>query len=448
MTGAGRGCDGCGRALSRHLVTGELAGGRGFALSALSGAADLLSPGELEALRAGRLDPEALAERGYLISGDEERAALRRAYLDFLDARESDELQLFFVPRYACNFGCAYCYQAGYQVADEQVRPEVVEAFFGYVRREFAGRRAFVTLFGGEPLLPGAEAQACLADFVERARAADLPLAVVTNGYHLEESLAVLGRARVQEIQVTLDGPRAVHDARRPLKGGGPTFERVAAGLDAALRAGHPVNLRVVVDRDNLGALPELAACAAARGWTSHPGFRAHLGRSYELHTCGPAPERLFDRLGLWRAFHALARERPEVLALVRPPFGVARALAERGALPPPLFDACPGCKTEWAFDFTGRIYACTATVGAEGEALGTFWPEVRLDEAAVEEWRGRDVLSIPECRECGLQLLCGGGCAALARRKTGRLQGPDCRPARELLELGLDLYLEEESAP
>ncbi|HOX46718.1 MAG TPA: radical SAM protein [Myxococcota bacterium] len=447
MAGAGRGCDGCGRSLSRHLVTGGLAGGRGFALSALSGAADLLAPGELEALRDGRLEPGELAARGYLVRGDEERAALRRAYLDFLDERERDEVQLFFVPRYACNFGCAYCYQAGYQVAAEPVRPEVVEAFFGYVRREFAGRRAFVTLFGGEPLLPGAEARTFLEDFAGRARAAGLPLAVVTNGYHLEDSLPALGRAELQEIQVTLDGPRAVHDARRPLKGGGPTFERVAAGLDAALRAGHPVNLRVVVDRDNLGDLPELAAYAAARGWTGHPRFKAHLGRSYELHTCGPAPGRLFDRLGLARAFQALARQRPEVLALVRPPFGVARELAERGALPAPLFDACPGCKTEWAFDFTGHIYACTATVGAEGEALGTFWPEARLDEAAVEEWRGRDVLSIPECRECGLQLLCGGGCAALARRRTGRLRGPDCRPARELIELGLDLYLGEERA-
>jgi uncharacterized protein len=432
--------------LSSHLVTGRLPGSqRGFALCALGGAADLLTPGELEDLQRGRLGLGALRERGYLVAEEEERAAFRRAYLDFLDARESDEVQLFFVPWYGCNFACGYCYQAGYPTQAEAVRPEVVAAFFDHVRRAFSGRRAFVTLFGGEPLLPGDEARAFLADFATRARAAGLALAVVTNGYHLADCLPLLERAELQEIQVTLDGPRAVHDARRPLGGGGPTFERIAAGIDLALAAGHPVNLRMVVDRDNLGALPGLAREAAARGWTSSPDFKAHLGRNYELHACGPHPGRLFSRLELGRAFHALAKAEPEVLGLVRPDFSVARALAERGELPGPLFDACPGCKTEWAFDARGRIYACTATVGAPGQALGTFFPEVSLDESAVEEWQGRDVTSIPECRACAARLLCGGGCAALALRRTGRLRGPDCRPVGELTALGLDLYLTEE---
>ena len=109
------------------------------------------------------------------------------------------------------------------------------------------------------------------------------------------------------------------------------------------------------------------------------------------------------------------------------------------------MFDSCPGCKTEWAFDYAGRIYSCTATVGKVGDELGTFYPQVSRRDDLIEEWQQRDVTSIPECRTCNLQLACGGGCAAVARNREGRLNAPDCRPVKELLEMGLSLYFGKE---
>ena len=52
--------------------------------------------------------------------------------------------------------------------------------------------------------------------------------------------------------------------------------------------------------------------------------------------------------------------------------------------MPSPVFDACPGAKSEWAFDYTGRIYSCTATVGKTEESLGRFFPSVQLDDDAM----------------------------------------------------------------
>jgi uncharacterized protein len=92
----------------------------------------------------------------------------------------------------------------------------------------------------------------------------------------------------------------------------------------------------------------------------------------------------------------------------------------QKTELPPPLFDACPGTKTEWAFDFTGNIYACTATVGKTGEELGSFFPERVLKDDIIEKISERDILSIKECRDCNVSLLCGGGCAAVAKSRNG----------------------------
>lgn len=429
--------------LSRHNTICRIPGsGSSIIVNPLAQSADLISEKEAAAARAGApVDPALWKERGYLVDPEEEARRYREAFAQFLEQRETDEVQLFFVPGYTCNFSCEYCYQSSYGQGFGEPDAAVIDAFFHYVRQHFAGRRRYVTLFGGEPLLPGPRRRAFLERFLARLAAEDLDLAVVTNGYHLLDYLDLLSRCRIREIQVTLDGVGATHDARRPLRGGGPTFDRIVAGIDAALDRGHPINLRMVVDKDNLEGLPELARFALARGWTANPAFKTQLGRSYELHECSARSDRLFDRASLYRAYVALAEQHPELLELHRPALSVTRALLDQGELPPPLFDACPGTKTEWAFDASGRIYACTATVGKPGEELGSFYPEVMLDQDAVEQYAGRDVLSIDPCRDCAAQLLCGGGCAAVAKTRHQSLNAPDCRPVAELVGLGARLY-------
>jgi uncharacterized protein len=53
----------------------------------------------------------------------------------------------------------------------------------------------------------------------------------------------------------------------------------------------------------------------------------------------------------------------------------------------------------------------------------------------------GINVTSIPECKECSVQLACGGGCASVSRNRTGTVYSPDCRPVKKLLELGFNAY-------
>lgn len=420
-----------------------------FIANLLHGSADLLTGDEARKVRSGNLEElEALfRERGYLAEPSEERALFRKKHREFLRRRDREEVQLFFVPRYACNFACSYCYQSGYRSDPRPLREEVTDAFFEYVGRELGERPAYVTLFGGEPLMPGRRARSSLEYFIARAEERGIDLALVTNGYHVTDYLDLVRPSSFREIQITLDGTRELHDRRRPLRSKAPgnagTFDRVTAGVDRALEEGHTVNLRVVLDRENMANLPELARFAAARGWTAAPGFKTQLGRNYELHSCQAYRGRLYDRAAFYGEVYRLMRTHPEVAGFHRPAFSFARFLFDHGELPEPLFDACPACKTEWAFDYTGTIYPCTATVGKRGEALGTFHPQVRLD-GNVRRWRERDITSIPECGDCPASLACGGGCGAVAGNRTGDILSPDCRPETELAAMGLSLYRQE----
>jgi uncharacterized protein len=420
-----------------------------FIVNILSGNADILNPSEAKRFLAKEvIADQAYIDKGYIVERKEEDKQFRLKYLDFLDARENDEIQLFYVPSYACNFNCSYCYQDGYMQTGRENEPEITGAFFRYIREHFQNRRKYVTLFGGEPLLDGINHRKSVERFLIGCADNNLDLAIVTNGFYLESYIPLLSGHKIREIQVTLDGTEAIHNQRRPLRNGEGTFSSIVKGIDAALAAGLPVNLRVVLDRENINSLPELARLAIERGWTSSPDFKTQLGRNYELHYCQSQQSRLYSRIDLYKDLYNLILDHPEILEFHKPAYSVSKFLFENGELPEPLFDSCPGCKTEWAFDFTGKIYSCTATVGKPGEELGTFYPHVELNSELIEKWQQRDVLTIKACTNCNLKLACGGGCASVAYNREKELYAPDCRPVKELLELGISLYgkLQEET--
>ena len=423
-----------------------------FIVNSLSGNADILTPEDAEKvlkIKNGGVvadDPltSELKEKGYLIDEAEERKLFRRKYLDFLDTRDQDEIQLFFVPNYSCNFACSYCYQDEYAPTKGELTTEIIDSFFDYIGKEFAGKRKYITVFGGEPLMNSPRQKESVSYLIKKATEVRLEVCFVTNGYTLVEYIDILRQGLIREIQITMDGTASVHNARRFLKGGGGTFDKIVAGVDACLENNLTVNLRMVIDKENIGNLSDLAQFASDKGWSSSPFFKTQIGRNYELHHCQSAENKLFSRISLYEELYALTKFNPHILEFYKPAYSISKFLAENGSMPDPLFDSCPACKTEWAFDYTGKIYPCTATVGKSDEELGTFYPEITLQKDLVDAWEMRDVTSIPECKACSMQLACGGGCGSVAKNTHGTICSTDCRPVKELLELGFGAYFNE----
>ena len=432
---------------SKHNIFSKIADSENFFIvNPLSGQADILDPQEAQKFAdKNLLDNEEFIEKGYLVNPQEEEQLFKKKYLDFLDERDNDEVQLFFTPWYTCNFDCSYCFQDEYTNPNEKVKTEVVDAFFSYIDEKFTGRQKYITIFGGEPLLNSPSKKESIKQVISGAKQRNLDIAIVTNGYHITDYIDILKTAKIREIQVTLDGTEHVHDSRRMLRGGAGSFNKIAEGIDLLLENNIPVNLRMIVDKDNVNDLPELAKFAIQKGWTKSPNFKTALGRNYELHHCQTNNKRLFSRIEMYQEIYEIVKDFPEMLEFHKPAFSIAKFIFENGELPNPLFDSCTGAKTEWAFDYSGKIYSCTATVGNIGNVLGTFYPKIALNEELIEEWEERDVLSINECNTCAVRLACGGGCAAVAKSKTGQIHAPDCRPIKELLGYGIGLYSESE---
>jgi len=409
-------------------------------VNALSGAVDVVDSdlrGKLLEIGAGKQpslqqkNHESLVARGYLFATEEdERAALHDLYEAYQRLGRTRPVQLVVFPTYACNLACTYCFEdSRVRARTEVMTRQQVSDLFTAIRELLAmqpGRKGQLVLFGGEPLLPNTEP--VVAHLLDEAEQAELPVHVVTNGTHLERFMPLLGRHRdaVKGIQVTLDGPQPVHDARRKRANGRGSFTEVVRGIEACFEAGLPVRLRVNLDAENIGCLEDVAQLLEQRGWIGHEGFRCqlapvtdHLGTMLDPATIGE--DKLVEPvLDLWR-------RRPELRQALR--FHLFRVLHHLisvvepggGSQSLPRFHYCEVDRGEvLAFGPDGLIYVCPESAGIARYAVGVYSPRYRLWPRRLERWKRRSVLTLPECQQCNIATFCGGGCAYAALRQSG----------------------------
>ncbi|MFZ3171801.1 MAG: radical SAM protein [Carboxydocellales bacterium] len=426
-------------------------------LNSISGSFDLMDENEyamvnnLASASESNADFVAyLLERGYVYADhNAEKASIAKAQSGFVNEVNNTQVQLLLIPTYGCNLACNYCYQHGIAGKSSLIAEETVEAFFTYVHKNFFAsdkQKPFITLFGGEPLINSKAQREIITYIVDRCVAEDYELAVVTNGYDLIDYLDILKKAKIKELQVTLDGSRAVHDSRRAKANKAGSFDRITAGVDAAIRLKMPINLRSVVDLENITDLVNLANFLEEKGWLDLPPqlFKTQIGRNYELIDCYAKPQHLMTQLELWREYASLSKQYPVLTKFHRPDFKGIRQLVDTGEMYMATFDTCPACKTEWVFDLHGKIYGCTASCGREEYSLGTYWPEVNLNQKVVQTWRNRDITTIPKCQDCKYNVICGGGCGVVAYEQNKAILAPDCRPIQDLIDIGVNYYFED----
>lgn len=153
-----------------------------------------------------------------------------------------------------CNLACAHCYLGPAQGVDLPL------ARVAAVLREFEAMGGLrVLISGGEPLMhPQWEAVNQLL------AATPLRRVLLTNGHLLDQATA--GGLAVDEVQVSIDGMAAGHEALR----GPGSFARALAGAEAVRAAGLGLSVATMVHAGNLdqfGELEELVQRLGAQEW-------------------------------------------------------------------------------------------------------------------------------------------------------------------------------------
>jgi len=211
----------------------------------------------------------SLSKSAILVESDEDELAgvLAASHAAIARARGLYEC---IQPSASCTLGCDYCGQQHSNTLLSSAQQDALVRRIG--RRLESGRYDGLEIgwFGAEPLT-GLSVMRTLSPRLRTLASAHrcaYTARIITNGIALLPRVAreLVLELGVDEIEVTLDGPEAVHDARRATKVGNPTFGRIFANLqafaaDSDLKAG--LKLRCNVDRrnaDHVAALIEMLA--------------------------------------------------------------------------------------------------------------------------------------------------------------------------------------------
>lgn len=163
-----------------------------------------------------------------------------------------------------CNFACVYCYEEGQSerkhIMDEETLMHTLNWYEKIITKNNY-RELQVCLFGGEPLLHKdliKEFVSKLSNIVKKHNA-ELVLTMVTNGYLLDnEIVSFLKDYNLNEIQITIDGPEEIHNQRRPLRAGGPTFQRIIENIKSIDKFNGGFLFRVSFDKSNKDSIKEV----------------------------------------------------------------------------------------------------------------------------------------------------------------------------------------------
>ncbi len=367
-------------------------------------------------------------------SGEESRLLLARQYQRHALCFDTSRLGLTICPTLQCNFRCPYCFEHS-QKDSTVMTPESVERLIDFIKSYKDIRHLSIAWYGGEPLM----AFDVICDITEKIKALSLDfegVGMVTNGYLLDQQkISQLNQLNINSIQITLDGPEEVHDTRRVLAGGGATFQRILANVDALMNSDYEGScaIRVNVDKYNAEHFFALRKALLER-------FKGKKLSVYAGHV-NTSINHAYDHsssLGLqeWTDFtfemHHKGGHNPA-----------------GGFFPSGNLDSICVATTHHGFVIGpgGEIYQCWEDVGKSQMVIGNINNEkpITNPELQAQYSIGTDAYNDNDCLECNVLPICGGGCAnkRLRSKQFGEKGIEFCSPYKENLTSFLEEYID-----
>ncbi len=340
---------------------------------------------------------------------------------------------LCFHVAHTCNLNCSYCFasQGKYHGDRALMSFEVGKQALDFLIAHSGTRTNLeVDFFGGEPLMNWQ----VVKDLVAYARTQEGPhhkrfrFTLTTNGMLIDQDVIDFANREMDNVVLSLDGRKEIHDALRVDYAGNGSYDRVVPKFQELVKArgGSRYYMRGTFTHRNPDFTKDLFHMADL-GFTE---------LSMEPVVCAPG-----DPAALTAEDLEVVKDQYELLAremLKRHKEGCPITfyhymLDLTGG--PCVYKRVSGCGsgTEYmAVTPWGDLYPCHQFVGEESYKLGDVWSGV-TNTALREEFRSCNAYARPACADCWARLYCSGGCAANAYHASGSIRG--------IYEAGCELF-------
>ncbi len=321
------------------------------------------------------------------------------------------------IPTHACNLACKYCYQGHGQVLSSTMNEDIIKRAVEFIKKSSIGRRNLgVNFYGGEPLLFPDIVFQILEELKKFADENGIELATTftSNGTLFTEEIAEKLEAFNHEIQITLCGPREVHDEIRIDRKGNGTYDILMGVIELFRKHGTKFHVRVDVDQKNYDTVKTLLEDLKKRGFEGiYIGF------------CPIGKDICYTEI-------ELDTEEVDPASLAR----LSKMAHDMGFKTNPIYihnfvEGCSAIMDNFlAVDPHGSIFKCIAAPHYTEHRFGILDENGNMVDTNYEAycaWTLRDPLLIEECVKCKFSPICGGGCALTAYAKHGSLNAPGC---------------------
>jgi radical SAM protein with 4Fe4S-binding SPASM domain len=293
-----------------------------------------------------------------------------------------------------CNLRCIHCHlSSGIQLQNELT----IEEIFGAIAaaNELGAQRIIIS--GGEPLMR--------KDFLSIAKFSRDKVGFVqllTNGTLITDKIAQALKDWDIKVQVSLDGARK--ETNDFIRGKG-AYERTIAGIKKLVKSGVDTRLSMTLMEKNMNEIPEMAVLAEKLGIKMlHIPTPQIKGRAREnKDSVLPSDE---SCIKLIKSLDGLSKI-----------VGINVFLEEFWYLKIEKIqkiDLCgAGCML-MSIAADGEVYPCAGLHEMEfssGNIREKSLKDMWENSEVFKELRSFSVLDIPECRDCEMKFICGGGC-------------------------------------
>lgn len=364
---------------------------------------------------------EALKPSGFVLDSQIDEARQLDHWLNQI-RYNATALESLISVTYECNFACPYCIQEGIKGRKLRMDEEMAKKTAVWLLHKAEHLRVeelTPTYYGGEPLMNVAAIETIskmMLNYAEK-KGKIYRLRMITNGSLLTEKvLQRLLPLGFEGAKITLDGPKAVHDKKRPFVGGRSSFDVIMDNIENAIdRVGIKINFNF--DHDNAKYFPALLDELEERGLKD---------RILELE--------LSPLVGNYEAKNVTYQVQQGCLSLAQKGMtelmvDLKRQTQERGFKTKPAMgvNICEVMQNEGfvIIDPLGSIYRCPALVGRKEFETGTVDnPEFN---ALYTKMMTMDMWKDENCYECQFAPMCAGGCRYLTYIRTDNFFKADC---------------------
>lgn len=341
---------------------------------------------------------------------------------------------------HACNLQCIYCFAGQGQFGGQA---ELMSADTGKKALDFlmhrSGQRKHleVDFFGGEPLLNFDIVKEIVAygRILEKQFGKKISFTITTNGLNMNEEIIDYFNEEMDNVVISIDGRKDIHDRMRPIHAGTGSFDAIVANAKAFVRKRKgSYYIRGTFTRQNLDFAKDVLFLAdEGFAQLSIEPVVAEEGESYSIRK-EDMPRILEEYEELVGNYIARKKEGR--------PFQFFHFMLEDGN-GPCYKKRVKGCGAGYEYAAVapdGTIYPCHQFVGDKDLIMGHVDLGI-TNKPLSEKFADCNILSKPQCHTCWAKYHCGGGCAANAYKFNKDIAIPyetGCTLQKRRIECGL----------